>query len=129
MPAGRPLVVVRPGATGVAGPSWTRLLAETLRVSTASCDAVGTAIRDRVPRMSGGQYVPASVAPTPMPFMFATKSVFPSPARATALGYHAVGIRPATVSPLVAPSGASVTTATSSLPASATYRVLPSRLT
>src|ERR671938_1234282 len=105
------------------------LLATTCAVYRASSSRPGAGTIDRVPtaidptnwlagvprRYGPG---PSGFDPVPSPFALVTYSSLPSGATATPVGYHAVGIRPATWS-----LGPSSTTATSLLPALATYSV------
>src|SRR5437867_7791701 len=74
------------------------------------------------PVMTLPMYLPSGLAPEPAPLPFATNSVFPSAATATAVGYQPTGITPATCMA----AGVRRTAATALLPALATYRVRPS---
>src|SRR5437879_13867424 len=77
---------------------------------------------DTDPVITLPMYVPSGLGPEPAPFPFATYKVEPSAETATAVGYQATGMSPATRIAL----GSSRTTATALLPAIATYRVRPS---
>src|SRR5919199_5260950 len=118
-------------ACGAAAAGACPLLATTCAVYCASSSRPGTGTIDRVPtaieptnwlagvsrRYGPG---PSGFGPVPRPFALVTYSSLPSRATATPVGYQAVGISPVTTS-----LGPSWTTATSLLPAFATYSRSP----
>src|SRR5438270_2284024 len=111
------------------------LLATTWAVYRSSSSCVGTGTIDSVPTaIEATNWLagvvrryglgPSGFGPLPRPLALVMYSSLPSGATATPVGYQAVGIRPLTRSP-VSSLPPSCTTATSLLPAFATYSLSP----
>src|SRR3954447_3837705 len=93
-----------PGCVGITPPGAgcgresKESFARTCCVNVPSAAAPGTEIDERDPRTLVIQYAVGSrFGPTPVPFMFVTKSLFDAASTAIASGYQAVGISPRTL--------------------------------